>query len=87
MDREALNLARRWNVQKMKHWYSDAWNDLIDSLEEFLKLLLIISRLVLSPILMIFCIVGIGSAYKQLKDYNKESRERVRKHIERSEKN
>ncbi|HIQ36237.1 MULTISPECIES: hypothetical protein [Acinetobacter] len=87
MDREALNLARRWNVQKMKHWYSDAWNDLIDSLEEFLKLLLIISRLVLSPILMIFYIVGIGSAYKQLKDYNKESRERVRKHIERSEKN
>jgi len=87
MDREALNLARRWNVQKMKHWYSDAWDDLIDSLEEFLKLLLIISRLVLSPILMIFYIVGIGSAYKQLKDYNKESRERVRKHIERSEKN
>lgn len=87
MDREALNLARRWNVQKMKHWYSDAWNDLIDSLEEFLKLLLIISRLVLSPILMIFYIVGIGSAYKQLKDYNKESRERVRKHLERSEKN
>ncbi len=85
MDREALNLARRWNVQKMKHWYSDAWNDLIDALEEFLKLLLIILRLVLSPILMIFYIVGIGPVYKQLKDYNKESRERVRKHIERSE--
>lgn len=87
MDREALNLARRWNVQKMKHWYSDAWNDLIDALKEFLKLLLIILRLVLSPILMIFYIVGIGYVYKQLKDYNKESRERVRKHIERSEKN
>jgi hypothetical protein len=52
MDREALNLARRWNTQKMKHWYSDAWCDLLDSLEEFLKLLLILLRLVLSPILM-----------------------------------
>ena len=87
MDREALNLARRWNVQKMKHWYSDAWCDLLDSLEEFLKLLLILLRLVLSPILMIFYIVGIRSVYKQLQDYNEESRERVRKQIERSEKN
>lgn len=87
MDREALNLARRWNTQKMKHWYSDAWCDLLDSLEEFLKLLLILLRLVLSPILMIFYIVGIRSVYKQLQGYNIESRERVRKHIERSEKN
>lgn len=87
MDREALNLARRWNVQKMKHWYSDAWCDLLDSLEGFLKLLLILLRLVLSPILMIIYIVGIRSVYKQLQDYNKESRERVRKHIEKSEKN
>jgi hypothetical protein len=87
MDREALNLARRWNTQKMKHWYSDLWNDLLDALEEFLKLLLIILRLVLSPILMIIYIVGIRSVYKQLQGYNVESRERVRKHIERSEKN
>ena len=87
MDREALNLARRWNVQKMKHWYSDAWCDLLDSLEGFLKLLLILLRLVLSPILMIFYILGVRSVYKQLLDYDNDSRERVRKHIEKSENN
>ena len=85
MNKEALNLAIRWNVQKMKHWYSDAWCDLLDSLEEFLKLLLILLRLVLSPALVLICIFDIRSTYKKLNNYGKESREQVRKHIERSE--
>ena len=86
MDREALNLARRWNMQKIKHWYSDAWCDLLDSLEDFLHLLLLITRLLLSPVLVLICIFDIRSTYKKLNTYDKESRERVRKHIERSEK-
>lgn len=87
MDREALNLARRWNVQKMKHWYSNMWCDLLDALEEFLHLLFIILRLILSPVLVLICIFDIRSTYKKLNTYDKENRERVRKHIERSEKN
>lgn len=86
MDREALNLARRWNTQKIKHWYSNIWCDLLDSLEDFLHLMLLILRLLLSPILVLICIFDIRSTYKKLNTYDKESRERVRKHIERSEK-
>ena len=87
MDREALNLARRWNMQKIKHWYSNIWCDLLDSLEDFLHLMLLILRLLLSPILVLIYIFDIRSTYKKLNTYDKESRERVRKHIEKSEKN
>ncbi|WP_312969045.1 hypothetical protein [Acinetobacter gerneri] len=85
MDKEALNLATRWNTQKMKHWYKDNWYDLLDGLKELVILLWIVARLVLSPILMFFYIIGIGSVYKQLLSYNEESRQCVRNHIERSE--
>lgn len=87
MDREAWNLTYRWHIQKLKNWYLDQWYDILDVLEELLKLVWIILRLLLSPMLWIFVLMfDLRTYYKQLKTYDQESRERVRKHIERSEK-
>ncbi|ENW78391.1 hypothetical protein F909_04080 [Acinetobacter sp. ANC 3929] len=88
MDKEAWDLTCRWHIQKVKNFYSDQWCDLKDALEELLKLFMITLRIVLSPFAWILILaVELRCYYKQLKTYDKESRERVRKHIERSEKN
>ena len=81
MDREALKLAIGWNTWKVKEWYSDNWCDLLGGLESLLKLLLIILRLLLSPVLIIFYILGIKSIYKQIKAFDEVRRDKVKARI------
>jgi|GEM_PF-2764565 len=87
MDREAWNLTYRWHMQRIKNFYSDQYSDVLDGIKELLKLLLVVLRLILSPLLVLIISFDLRKYYKQLKTYDKEGRERVRKHIERSEKN
>ena len=86
MDKEALNLARRWNTQQIKHWYAVNWYALIEGLERLSVLFVIIFRLILSPLLLIAYLIGVYLDYRQLLSYSEKSREQVRRKIERLEK-
>ncbi|EHU1903002.1 hypothetical protein PTV76_003195 [Acinetobacter baumannii] len=81
MDKEALKLAIGWNTWKVKEWLSDNWCDLLDGLEAFLKLLLIILRLLLAPVLIIFYVLGVKSVYKQIKEFDADRRNKVKAKI------
>ncbi|WPE80210.1 hypothetical protein SB581_12130 [Acinetobacter baumannii] len=81
MDKEALKLAIGWNTWKVKEWFSDQWYDLLDGLESLLKLLLIVLRLLLSPVVIILYILGVKSVYKQIKAFDEDYRNKVKAKI------
>lgn len=85
MDKDALNLAYRWQKQFLKGWFKDQWYDALDYLEAAAKFFLILLRFLFSPILLIWVLWHLKGIYKQIAS-GEANREKVRKKIEQCEK-
>ncbi|WP_315077143.1 hypothetical protein [Acinetobacter guillouiae] len=84
MDRDAINLAYRWQKQFLKGWFKDQWYDALDYLEASIKFFLILLRIIFSPILIIYVAWQFKGIYKQIAS-GEANREKVRNKIEQAE--
>ncbi|MEQ1318963.1 hypothetical protein [Acinetobacter guillouiae] len=84
MDRDAINLAYRWQKQFLKGWFKDQWYDALDYLEASIKFFLILLRIIFSPILIIYVAWQFKGIYTQIAS-GEANREKVRKKIEQAE--
>lgn len=84
MDRDAINLAYRWQKQFLKGWFKDQWYDALDYLEAPIKFFLILLRIIFSPILIIYVAWQFKGIYKQIAS-GEANREKVRNKIEQAE--
>ena len=90
IDKEALILSARWLIQQVKVWYKTRFIHLYKGCYEILKSMLYIVwsliLLLLSPIIVIYLSFSLISNYKQLvSKYNEIGRERIARHLNRSE--
>ncbi|PRO33715.1 hypothetical protein [Acinetobacter baumannii] len=82
VDVDALKLTLQWQGFFLKGWFKDQWYDLLDYLEVTLKILLILLRVLYSPILIIYVIWQTKKMYRQIA-CGEVNREKVRSHIKR----
>ncbi|HGF9347994.1 MULTISPECIES: hypothetical protein [Acinetobacter] len=82
VDVDALKLTLQWQGFFLKGWFKDQWYDLLDYLEVTLKILLILLRVLYSPILIIYVIWQTKKMYRQIAS-GEVNREKVRSHIKR----
>lgn len=82
VDVDALKLTLQWQGFFLKGWFEDHWCDLKDYAEASLKLLLIILRILFSPILIIYVIWQTRKMYEQIAS-GEVNREKVRNHIKK----
>ena len=90
IDKEAITLSSRWSIQQIKVWYKTRFIHLYKGCYEILKSMLYIVLslilLLLSPIIVIYLSFSLISNYKQLvSKYNEIVRERIARHLNRSE--
>lgn len=82
VDADALKLTLQWQAFFLKGWFKDQWFDLKDYAEASLKLLLIILRILFSPILIVYVIWQTRKMYGQIAS-GEANREKVRNHIKK----
>lgn len=82
VDVDALKLTLKWQAFFLKGWFKDQWYDLLDYLEATLKILLILLRVLFSPILIIYVIWHTKVMYRQIAN-GEANREKVRAHIKK----
>ncbi|WP_332605464.1 hypothetical protein [Acinetobacter sp. ESBL14] len=82
VDVDALKLTLQWQGFFLKGWFKDQWHDLKDYVEASLKILLIIIRVLFSPILIIYVIWQTKGMYRQIASGG-TNREKVRNHIKK----
>ena len=90
IDKEALTLSSRWLIQQVKVWYKTRFIHLCKGCYEILKSMLYIvwalTLLLLSPVIVIYLSFSLIGNYKQLlSKYNETGRERIERHLNRSE--
>lgn len=84
MDKDALNLTYRWQKQFLKNWFKDNWYDAIDYLESSIRFLVVVLRIIFSPILIVYVLWQFKGVYEQIAS-GEANREKVRKKIEQAE--
>lgn len=80
MDIDAVRLVLKWNIKSLKDWYLRQWYDALDCAEAFLRLLLIVLRIILSPIVVLLRFAKFRSEYKEVVS-GKVDREKLRKNL------
>lgn len=80
LDKDAALLVLKWHLFTLRDWYVCAWYEAIDYLRDASMFLLILLRLILSPILIAYRLFNLKSDYQKV-IAGKTSRERLRKKL------